>query len=144
MSWSLLRMTCACTLLPSLICRRNRVRANEGVAPWPCSCLSGGGQRCECGRLSSTLEPVYAQIIEGRLAPERLDDLERLVRDLLPTLRAALGFCGAVSLVERELGAALLVLLWETEEEAADSRVVDLKGLLSSHSTTIWEVDDRA
>jgi hypothetical protein len=87
---------------------------------------------------------VYAQIIEGRLPPERLDDLERAVRDLLPALRAAAGFCGLVSLVERELGAALLVLLWETEEEAAGSHEADLKQLLGSCSTTIWEVDDRA
>jgi hypothetical protein len=99
---------------------------------------------------------MYAHIIESQLMPERLGELDRLVRCelLLPALRAESGFCGAVSLVERERGAALLVLLWETEEEgvrpfastAPEVREAfsALTTLLGSHSGVIWEVNARS
>jgi antibiotic biosynthesis monooxygenase len=93
---------------------------------------------------------MYAQIVESRLTSEQLEELEVLVRcELLPTLRAESGFCGAVSLVERERGAVLLVLLWETEEEATGRRAAPagtssaLTDVLGAHSETIWEVNAR-
>jgi hypothetical protein len=97
---------------------------------------------------------MYAQIIESRLTSQRLDELEVLVRcELLPALRAESGFCGAVSLVERERGGVLLVLLWETEEDAAGRRAAPaatlgatlsaLTEVLGSYSAAIWEVNAR-
>ena len=39
---------------------------------------------------------MYAQVVELQLEPERLDELERLVRsELMPALREQSGFCGA-------------------------------------------------
>lgn len=99
---------------------------------------------------------MYARVIETRMAPERLDALERLLRsELVPALRKESGFCGVVGLVDRERARALLVLLWETEEEAARplspgaapfreacSTVAELLGS-HSWSATVWEVNAR-
>ena len=66
---------------------------------------------------------MYAQLIETRLKPERPEVLERLVRNgLVPALREQPGFCGALSLTGRKRARTLLVLLWETEEEAGAVR----------------------
>jgi hypothetical protein len=97
---------------------------------------------------------MYAQVIEGQLPHERRDELEALVRcELLPALRAESGFCGAVRLVERERGSVLLVLLWETEEDATGRREAPtatlaetlsaLTEILDPYSATIWEVNAR-
>ena len=88
---------------------------------------------------------MYAQIIETSIRPDRLELLERLVRcELLPALRAESGFSGAMSLVDRERAATLLVLLWETAEDAARPRafVTELPGVALS-PTTVWEVNAR-
>jgi hypothetical protein len=88
---------------------------------------------------------MYAQVIETSIRPDRLELLERLVRsELLPALRGESGFCGAVSLVDRERAATLLVLLWETEADAARPRasVTELPGM-SLSPTTVWEVNAR-
>ena len=99
---------------------------------------------------------MYAQVIETRMEPERLEVLERLIRsELVPALRVEPGFCGAVGLVDRERAETLLVLLWETEEEAArrvapgadpfrkaSSTVTELLGSRSCSETT-WEVNAR-
>jgi hypothetical protein len=100
---------------------------------------------------------MHAQVIELQLEPERLDELERLVRtELVPALREQSGFCGALNLTDRERRETLLVLLWETEDEAARtlaqcaapsrlalSTVTDLLAARSC-SVTVWEVDARA
>jgi hypothetical protein len=88
---------------------------------------------------------MYAQVIETSIEPERLEVLERLVRsELLPALREQPGFSGAVGLVDRERAATLLVLLWETEPDAARLReaVTDLPGV-SLSPPTVWEVSAR-
>ena len=100
---------------------------------------------------------MYAQVIELRLATERLDKLERLVRsELVPALREEPGFCGALNLTDRERADSLLVLLWETEDEAARPLArstapfaqapATMTELLAagSCSMTVWEVDARA
>jgi hypothetical protein len=94
---------------------------------------------------------MYAQVVELQLEPERLDELERLVRsELVPALRKQSGFCGALNLTDRERGETLLVLLWETEEEAArplgPSAASSGLALLAARprSVTVWEVDARA
>jgi hypothetical protein len=88
---------------------------------------------------------MYAQVIETSIQPDRLELLERLVRsELVPALRGEPGFCGALSLVDRERAAALLVLLWETEQDAACPRIfaTELAGVRLSPST-VWEVTAR-
>ena len=88
---------------------------------------------------------MYAQVIETSVPPEQLALLERLVRcELLPALRGEPGFSGAMSLVDRDRAATLLVLLWETEADAARPRasVTGLPGVAPS-PTTLWEVNAR-
>jgi hypothetical protein len=100
---------------------------------------------------------MYAQVIELRLAPERLEALERLVRyELVPALRQQSGFCGALNLTDRERAETLLLLLWETEDEAArplarsaapfGRALATVTEVLASRScsVTVWEVDARA
>ena len=97
---------------------------------------------------------MYAQVIESWLPHERLTELEDAVRCvLLPALRGDSGFCGALSLVERERGALLLVVFWETEEDAAGQRasaaaasgeaLLMLTMRLGSYSVRTWEVNAR-
>ncbi len=99
---------------------------------------------------------MHAQVIELQLEPERLEALERLVRsELVPALREQSGFCGALNLTDRQRGETLLVLLWETEDEATrtlaqsvapsglgPSTVTDLLAARPC-SVTVWEVDAR-
>jgi hypothetical protein len=100
---------------------------------------------------------MYAQVIELRLARRLLDELERLVRsELVPALREQAGFCGALNLTDSERADSLLVLLWETEDEAArplgrsaapfapaSATMAELLAA-GSRSMTVWEVDVRA
>jgi hypothetical protein len=99
---------------------------------------------------------MHAQVIETQVGPGRVDVLERLVRyELLPALREEAGFCGAVSLLDRDRSQTLVVLLWETEEEAARplqpfsapflkafATVTELLGADACSATT-WEINAR-
>ena len=80
-----------------------------------------------------------------------------LVRErVLPVVRAIPGFRGYLALSDSERAETLLVLLWETEEEAGrplGARVASfarvsstLRELLASCScsVTVWEVDARS
>lgn len=96
---------------------------------------------------------MYAQIVEEQLSHEQVNELEGAVRrELLPALRGEPGFCGVLSLVERERGAVVLVLLWETKEAAGSRTSVAaalgetsaiLTMLLASSSVRVWEVNAR-
>ena len=95
---------------------------------------------------------MYAQVFElpGAGPSERLN---RLINgELLPALRSAEGFCGALNLVRRETGKILLVVFWETESEATGPLHPALAALLNELGTAepasgmpeIWEVAARA
>lgn len=95
---------------------------------------------------------MYAQVFE-LLGSERGERLSQSVcGELLPALRTEDGFCGALSLVRRETGELLLLLFWETEDEAArplpPRLAVLLDGLGTVEATScrpaIWEVGARA
>ena len=99
---------------------------------------------------------MYAQLIESRLKPERLQELVRLVRfELVPALRGQAGFCGALNLTNSGRAESLLVLLWEAEDEAARPlrrgaapfhlALATVTELLTARSlaVTVWEVDAR-
>ena len=100
---------------------------------------------------------MYAAVMEMTLAPERLGELERLVRfQLLPALRREPGFSGATNLVALERGRALLVLFWETEAEALRPLATGEADFQQAFATirrrlelrwfapTVWEVSARA
>lgn len=86
---------------------------------------------------------MHAQVITLTIEPRRLPELEYLIRfELLPALRTEPGFSGATSLIEQPHGRVLLILLWETEEEAGRPASALLEPF--SAATTVWEVNARA
>jgi len=100
---------------------------------------------------------MHAQVIEISLEAAQPDVVERLIRtDLVPALREQSGFCGALHLTAQERSEALLVVLWETEDDAkrphafstggaepVSTSITDLLNLRAG-SVTIWEVDARS
>ena len=100
---------------------------------------------------------MFAQLIEGGTTPARRTDMDRIVTDeLVPALHAEPGFAGALNLVDRDSGNALMVILWETEAPArralAEYGGAFLKALanVTAISTgtrrpiSIWQVNARA
>jgi hypothetical protein len=62
---------------------------------------------------------MYAQLVQGGTTPEHRAEMDRIVIDeLIPALREERGFAGALNLVDRESGNALMLILWETAEQA--------------------------
>jgi hypothetical protein len=100
---------------------------------------------------------MYAQLIEGGTTPDRRTHMDRIVTDeLVPALEVEPGFAGALNLVDRETGNALMVVLWETEAQARRALSAYggafLKALanIAAISTgtrapiSVWEVNARA
>jgi hypothetical protein len=100
---------------------------------------------------------MYAQLIEGGTTPDRRARMDRIVTDeMIPALRAEPGFAGALNLVDRDSGDALMIILWETETQAhralADYGKAFLQALanVASISTgtrrpiSVWNVNARA
>src|SRR5215218_2144846 len=62
---------------------------------------------------------MHAQLIEGGTTPERRTEMDRLVTDeLVPALESEPGFAGALNLVDRDSGNAMMIVLWETDAQA--------------------------
>ncbi len=62
---------------------------------------------------------MYAQLIEGGTTPDKRDVMDRIVTDeMLPALEAEPGYAGALNVVDRESGNAMMLVLWETEAQA--------------------------
>jgi hypothetical protein len=62
---------------------------------------------------------MYAQLIEGGTTPDRRPEMDRLVTDeMVPALAAEAGFEGALNLVDRDSGNAMMIVLWDTEAQA--------------------------
>jgi hypothetical protein len=106
---------------------------------------------------AGTLRPMYAQLIEGGTTPERRGEMDRIVTDeMLPALHAEPGFAGALNLVDRVSGDAMMVIMWESEAQArrplADYGSAFLKALanIAAISTgtrnpiSVWAVNARA
>jgi hypothetical protein len=100
---------------------------------------------------------MYAQLIEGGTTPDRRNQMDRLVTDeMVPALELEPGFAGALNLVDRESGNAMMIVLWETESQArralAEYGGAFLKALagIAAISTgtrnpiSVWEVNARA
>jgi hypothetical protein len=104
-----------------------------------------------------TLRLMYAQLIEGGTTPDRRIDMDRIVTDqLVPALNVEAGFAGALNLVDRESGDAMMIVLWETESQArralAEYGQAFLKALASiaaistgtRRPISVWQVNARA
>jgi hypothetical protein len=100
---------------------------------------------------------MYAQLIEGGTTPERRTEMDRVVTDgMVPALQDEPGFAGALNLVDRTSGNALMIILWETEAQArralSEYGGAFLKALadVAAISTgtrnpiSVWEVNARA
>ena len=62
---------------------------------------------------------MFAQLVEGGTTPELREEMDRIVREeMLPALKDEAGFAGAVNLVNRESGNALMLMLWESRAHA--------------------------
>jgi hypothetical protein len=100
---------------------------------------------------------MYAQLIEGGTAPDRRAQMDRLVSDeMVPALKLEPGFAGALNLVDRDSGNAIMIVLWETDAQArrplADYGAAFLKALagIAAISTgtrrpiSVWQVNAHA
>jgi hypothetical protein len=62
---------------------------------------------------------MYAQLVQGGTTPERRPEMDRIVTDeLIPALHEETGFSGALNLVDRETGNAMMIVLWENADQA--------------------------
>jgi hypothetical protein len=107
-------------------------------------------------RAPGRLHVMYAQLIEGGTTPARRTDMDRIVTDeMVPALEAEPGFAGALNLVDRDSGDAMMIILWNTEMQArralAEYGSAFLKALagVAAISTgtrrpiSVWEVNAR-
>jgi hypothetical protein len=62
---------------------------------------------------------MYAQVIEGGTTLEHRAEMDAIVHEqMLPALEQEPGYAGALNLVDRDSGNALMIVLWENEELA--------------------------
>src|SRR4051794_21767100 len=93
----------------------------------------------------------------GAPPPPRRTDMDRIVTDeMVPALKDEPGFAGALNLVDRDSGNAMMIVLWESEPQArralADYGSAFLKALanVAAISTgtrrpiSVWAVNARA
>ena len=100
---------------------------------------------------------MYAQLVEGGTTPELREQMDRIVREeMVPALQLEAGFAGTLNLVDRETGKALMLMLWETREDAElplrerGSAFLQALGSVMAISTgsrapiSLWEVNARS
>ena len=62
---------------------------------------------------------MYAQVIQGGAAPAQRAEMDAVVHEqLIPALNEEPGFSGALNLVDRDSGNAMMIMLWDEEEQA--------------------------
>ena len=62
---------------------------------------------------------MYAQVIQGGAAPEQRAAMDRVVHEeVIPALNEEPGFTGALNLVDRDTGNAMMVVIWQEEQQA--------------------------
>jgi hypothetical protein len=100
---------------------------------------------------------MYAQLIEGGTTPDRRTQMDSLVTDeMVPALQAEPGYAGALNLVDRDSGNAMMIVLWDTESQArrplgeyGGAFLKALAGIAAISTGTrrpisVWEVNARA
>jgi len=99
---------------------------------------------------------MHAQLIEGGTTPERRAEMDRIVTDeMIPALAEEPGFAGALNLVNRDSGDAMMIVLWDSDSHArrglGEYGTAFLKALagVAAISTgtrrpiSVWEVNAR-
>jgi hypothetical protein len=62
---------------------------------------------------------TYGQVIEGGTTPECRTEMDAIVTDrLIPALEVEAGYAGALNLVDRDTGEAMMIVLWDEEAQA--------------------------
>lgn len=94
---------------------------------------------------------VYAQVLTERMSPDGCGKLDATIRDrLMPSLRLQEGFCGALHLFNRATADGMLVVFWETEEQADQAASLPEIAALAPEAgaslgrASVWEVTQRA
>ena len=80
---------------------------------------------------------MLARLHTLEATPEQYEAGLRIVRDdLLPWARESSGFCGAIGLVDRDSGKAMLLTLWSDEEaRTASAAAADRLSALAANAT---------
>jgi hypothetical protein len=99
---------------------------------------------------------MYAQLVPCGTAVEERWEMERLIADqMIPALRQEPGFAGAWNLVDATTGSAMLIVLWESAEQARRPReayglaysraLANLAAITKCDSlpSSVWEVGAR-
>lgn len=68
---------------------------------------------------------MFARVQTFHQPAEKLDELTKVAREQLPSAHELSGFSGFYYLIDRDNGKALVISLWETEE---DLRQVEANG----------------
>jgi hypothetical protein len=97
---------------------------------------------------------MYAQLVQGGTTPDKRNDMDKIVTDeLIPALEDEPGFGGALNLVDRTSGNALMLILWETADQAGrplkdyGQKFLQALASISAISTgnrapiSVWEVN---
>ena len=62
---------------------------------------------------------MYAQVIQGGAALEQRAQMDAVVHEqMIPALQEEPGFSGALNLVDRDTGKAMMIVMWQEEEQA--------------------------
>jgi hypothetical protein len=62
---------------------------------------------------------MFAQLVEGGTTRDRREEMDRIVHDqMLPALEQEPGYAGAINLVDRATGNAMMLTLWHTQQQA--------------------------
>jgi hypothetical protein len=62
---------------------------------------------------------MFAQVIQGGTTRDKRAEMDALVTEgLIPALQEEPGFAGALNLVDQDTGQEMMIVLWETEEQA--------------------------
>jgi hypothetical protein len=100
---------------------------------------------------------MYAQVIEGGTTPDRREAMDQIVTDeMIPALETEPGFAGALNVVDRDSGDAMMIVLWDTEAQARrelrqyGAAFLEALADVAAISTgtrrpiSVWEVNARA
>jgi hypothetical protein len=100
---------------------------------------------------------MYAQVIEGGTTPDRRAQMDRIVTDqMVPALQSEPGFAGALNVVDRASGDAMMIVLWDTEDQARRElsayrgpflqALADVAAISTGtrRPISVWEVNARA
>jgi hypothetical protein len=62
---------------------------------------------------------VYAQLVRSGTTHETRTEMDRIVtKEVIPALHEEPGFTGALNLVDRQNGNAMMIVFWKTADEA--------------------------